>query len=144
MGTGFPKRSCFKSKKRDPETALLPGRISVPIAAPVAVAVVVTTATRARNAKNAVDCADRAADTGADCATHGPTHRTRDAVAVIRALSSASLHPAHDALRVRDMRNGEQRERQCRCCKPTRTWHLEGVCRSPDRLYLIHHRYPHP
>src|ERR1700733_15814568 len=120
------------------------GRVSIPIAAPVAVAVVVAATTRTGNAENAVNCADRATDTGADCATHGPTDRTRNAAAVIRALSSASLHPAHNALRMREMRNGEQRERQCRCRKPTRTRHLEGVGRSPDRLYLIHHRYPHP
>src|ERR1700690_1439158 len=138
MGPGFPKRSCFKSKKRDPETALLPGRISVPIAAPVAVAVVVTGATGARNAKNAVDCADRAADTGPDCATHGPPHRTRDAAAVIRALSSASLHPAHNALRMRELRGREQRQRNGRCRKPTPSPPLEGIRRRRDRLYLIH------
>src|ERR1700744_5581425 len=100
------------------------GRVSIPIAAPVAVAVVVAATTRTGNAENAVDCADRA--------PHGPTHRTRDAAAVIRALSSAAFHPAHNALRMREMRDGEQRERQCGCCKPTRTWHLEGGRRSPD------------
>jgi hypothetical protein len=42
---------------------------SVPIAAPVAVAVVVTVAARARNAENAVDCTNGTADTGTDGAT---------------------------------------------------------------------------
>jgi hypothetical protein len=77
----------------------------------MAVAVVVTVTTGAGNAKDAIDCTDSPANTGTNGATHGRTHRARDATTVIRTLRSALLHPAHDTLGMGEMRSGEQRER---------------------------------
>jgi hypothetical protein len=89
------------------------------------------------NAENSVDSADRASDAGAHSATNGSADRTRNAAAFILTL----LRAADDALRMRQRRDGEQRQPKCQCRKPTHSWHFERVRYSPGRLYLIHHSH---
>jgi hypothetical protein len=67
----------------------------------VAIAIVVAVAARTWDAENAIDRTHRAADAGADSAANRRAHRASDAATVIRTLSSASLHTAHNALRMR-------------------------------------------
>ena len=80
------------------------------------VAVIVTAAVIAAvigNAEYAVHRADGAADAGSDRSANGAADRTGNPVAFIRAL----LRAAYDALRMPDMGDREQRERECRTRK---------------------------
>jgi hypothetical protein len=97
------------------------------------VAVIVTVTAWTGNAEDAVDCTDSPANTGAHGATHGRTHRARDAATVIRTLRSTLLHAAHNALGMRQRSDGEQSQPECQRRKPTRAWRFERIRRSSDR-----------
>jgi hypothetical protein len=84
-----------------------------PIAAEVTVAVIVTAAVIAAvigNAEYAVHRADGAADAGSDRSANGAADGTGNPVAFIGAFLCA----AHDTLRMSDVGDREQRERDCR------------------------------
>ncbi len=98
--------------------------------------------TRSGNAENAIDRADSPADTGTDGSANRSAHRTSNTATVIRTLGSASLHAAHEALRMRQMWNGDKRECECRCRQPTRKPHVNGIRRNPDRLVILRHHFP--
>jgi hypothetical protein len=67
----------------------------------------------ATNPEDAIDATHHAADTGADRAANDSAHRACRAATLARAMMSAALHAADDALRVPSMGVGEQRESEC-------------------------------
>src|ERR1700678_3630009 len=67
----------------------------------------------ATNPEHAIDATHHAADTGADRAANDGAHRTCRAATIARALVSAALHAADDALRMAGMGHREQRESKC-------------------------------
>ena len=75
-----------------------------------------------RDAEHAIDRAHRAADGGTNRGAHGRTDRARDAATFIFSL----LGTADNALRVCQMRDGEQPERECQSGEPTQARHVLG------------------
>jgi hypothetical protein len=69
------------------------------------------------NAEHALDATYGSADTCADSPTDHGANRAGRTTTFTRALMAATLHTADDALRVRQMWNGEQRQRCRRCCE---------------------------
>src|SRR5258705_7261428 len=100
----------FASLIRAPFAGKLPvagkGMVGVVIAA----ATIATPIAAIRDSEHALDGAHRAADAGADRAANHPTHGAANPVAFVSTL----LRAAHDALRMTDMGDREQREHQCR------------------------------
>jgi hypothetical protein len=94
----------------------------------------------ATNPEDAIDATHHAADTGADRAANDGAHRTCRAATIARALVSAALHTADDALRVAGMGHREQRESECRGSKrkPEGQASYERRCRSLRRVHLVH------
>ena len=91
----------------------------------------------ATNPEDAIDGTHRAADTGADRAANDGAHRARRAATLVRALLSAALHAADDALRMTGRRNREQRENERCGCK--RELDVPAGCRRRcDRLRRVH------
>jgi hypothetical protein len=91
----------------------------------------------ATNPEDAIDGTHRAADTGADRAANDGAHRTRRAATLARAVLSAALYAADDALRMAGMGHREQRESECCGCK--RKLDAQAGCRRRcNRLRHVH------
>jgi hypothetical protein len=89
----------------------------------------------ATNPEDAIDGTHRAADTGADRAANDGAHRTCRAATLARAVLSAALHAADDALRMAGMGHREQRE-SCGC---KRELDAQAGCRRRcNRLRHVH------
>jgi hypothetical protein len=65
-------------------------------------------------AEHALDAADRATDASADRAADRTANRTSRTAAFTRTLVRTPLHASEDALRVRQMRNGNEGQSGCR------------------------------
>ncbi|MBS0532312.1 MAG: hypothetical protein JSS22_23370, partial [Proteobacteria bacterium] len=73
---------------------------------PITPAAVAATIPAIRNAKHALNAADRATDARANCTTDHATNWAGRTVTLTRALMATALHPSDDTLRMRKMRNG--------------------------------------
>jgi hypothetical protein len=73
----------------------------------VVVVPVMTVIPIAADPEDAIDGADRAADTGADRAANDSAHRACRAATLVRAVLSAALHAADDTLRMPKTGNRE-------------------------------------
>jgi hypothetical protein len=94
----------------------------------------------ATNPEDAIDGTHRAADTGADRAANDGTHRTCRAATLARAVLSAALHAADDALGMAGMGHREQRESErCGC---ERELDAQAGCRRrcnrPRHVHPVH------
>ena len=94
----------------------------------------------ATNPEHAIDATYHATDTGADRAANDGAHRTCRAATIARALVSAALHTADDALRMAAMGHREQRESESCGCKrePEGQAGYERRCRCLRRVHLVH------
>jgi hypothetical protein len=103
----------------------------------VVVVPIMTVIPIATNSEYAIDSTHRAADTGADRTANDGAHRACRTATLTRAVLSAALHAADDALRMADMGHGEQRENECCGCK--RKLDAQAGCRRHcDRLRRVH------
>jgi len=100
----------------------------------VAVMMVMSIAT---NPEDAIDGTHRAADTGADRAANDGAHRACRTATLARAVLSAALHTADDALGMAGMGHRQQRECECRGCEQE-LGAQAGCRRRCDRLRHVH------
>jgi hypothetical protein len=75
---------------------------------PIAAASMPAAGPAIRYAEHALDAADRTTDAGADRTTNHAADRTGCTITLARTLIASTLHAADHALRVRQMRNGEE------------------------------------
>jgi len=82
--------------------------------APIAAAPMAAARSAIGNAEHTLDAANRATDAGADRAADRTADRTSRTAAFPRTLVRTTLHASKDALRVRQMRNGNEGQSGCR------------------------------
>lgn len=93
--------------------------------------------TAIRYAEHALDAAHSTTDACADRAANCATNRTSRTVTLARTFIRAPLHASEDALRVCQMRNGEEGQRRRRYCELQPDGSFDRQCSGSDlHLYL--------